>query len=292
MKEESTQEESCPSALCMSEREFSRLSSFIQKHYGIHVSIAKKYLLENRLRGRLRSLGLQSFTKYHEFLLSPQGEQNELPLMVNAITTNKTDFFREPHQFDYLTKHAVPEMMRQRGADAEKIFRIWSVACSSGEEPYTLAIVLSEFSRQHRGFNFNILATDISTKVLDCAQKGVYPHEQAEPIPILLRKKYLLRSKNSDLDLVRVVSQLQELIQFRYLNLMQADFGIPYAMDIIFCRNVIIYFDPPTQKMLVEHLCRQLAPGGYLFMGHSEVLNRMALPLKPVAPSIYKLIAA
>ena len=198
--------------------------------------------------------------------------------MINQVTTNKTDFFREPAHFDYLIGKTLPELTRSR-----KTVTIWSAGCSSGEEPYTLAMVVKEF-----GCGFLILATDISTKVLDKAKLAVYDDEQVSPIPDPFKKKYLLKSKDPKKNLYRVTPELRERVRFRRLNFMDGDFGFREPIDIIFCRNVIIYFDKPTQERLLNRFCEQLAQDGYVFMGHSEALLGMDVPLMAVAPTIYR----
>jgi chemotaxis protein methyltransferase CheR len=198
--------------------------------------------------------------------------------MINQVTTNKTDFFREPAHFDYLRCKVLPELSRTRSAIAA-----WSAGCSSGEEPYTLGMVLKEF-----GCNFTILGTDISTKVLDKAKLAVYDEERIDPISPELKKKYLLASKDRIKRLYRIVPELREHVKFRRLNFMDGDFGFREPLDIIFCRNVIIYFDKPTQERLLNKFYHCLAPDGYLFMGHSETLFGMDVPLIQAAPTIYR----
>jgi chemotaxis protein methyltransferase CheR len=165
---------------------------------------------------------------------------------------------------------------------------VWSAGCSSGEEPYTLAMVLSEYAQTHSGFHFNILATDISTIVLEKARMGVYTSEVVEPVPVMLRTKYFMRSRDPGSNQLRVVPELRRMIEFRQLNFMNAEFNIHEKMDAIFCRNVIIYFDRPTQERLLRKLTNHLVPRGYLFVGHAESLHDMDLPLEPVAPALYR----
>jgi len=273
------------SSQMLTDEQFRRLSVFIHKEVGINVE-TKKVLLEGRLRKRLHQLCIPTFGEYCQYLFSVEGQREELVYMIDAVATNKTDFFREPHQFEYLTQKALPAL----AAGAGSCWKLcaWSAASSTGEEPYTLGIVLSEYAAGQPGFDFSILATDISTKVLDHAVAGVYNHERVEPVPLALRKKYLLKSKDPSKKLVKIAPALQEKVAFRRLNLMDQTFGIADAMGVIFCRNVIIYFDKPTQTALIRKLFDQLMPGGYLFMGHSEVLNHIDLPLVSVAPSIYR----
>ncbi len=275
-------------AAVMSNKDFSRLSEVIYKECGIKMSPAKKVMLEARLRRRLRDLCLKSFAEYCDYLLSPRGIENELFLMINEVTTNKTDFFREPRHFEYLVNTALPEVMRLDGAGLRRNIHIWSAGCSTGEEPYTLAMVLSSFAEQYRGLKFMILATDISTKVLDKAARAIYDMKAIEPVPPAMKKKYLLRSRDKTKNLVRIAPELRAMVKFRRLNFMEGDFGMREPMDIIFCRNVIIYFDRPTQERLLNRFCEHLIPGGYLFMGHSETLNGLDVPLAPVGSTVYR----
>jgi len=269
----------------LSPQEFGRLSRFIYDTCGIKMPEVKKTMLEARLQKRLRALGMRSFADYCEFLFTTHGQQQELVQMLDMVTTNKTDFFREPDHFDYLTRKVLPEWLDRH--EGERL-AIWSAGCSSGEEPYTLAMVLSEFAAGNPGFDFQVLATDLSTRVLDKAQNAVYPEDSAAPIPLPLKKKYLLKSRDRENPLVRIVPELRQKVRFRRLNFMDADFGLREPLDIIFCRNVIIYFDRPTQEKLLQHFHRHLKPGGFIFMGHSETLSGLNVPLVGVYPTVYR----
>lgn len=272
----------------MTEREFGRLAEFIYRTCGIKLPAAKRTMLEARLSKRLRLLGLKGYDAYCDYLFSESGMQDELVSMIDLVTTNKTEFFRESPHFDYLARHAVPDLIRRHGAGMQRTFVIWSAGCSTGEEPYTLAMVLSELALVHRGFKFQILATDISTRVLDAAKNAIYDEERVGPVPDALKRKYLLRGKGEKAGLYRVVPELRELVRFRRLNFMDGDFGMREPMDVIFCRNVIIYFDRTTQERLLKRFCGHLIDGGYLFMGHSETVHGMDLPVQPVAPTVYQ----
>jgi chemotaxis protein methyltransferase CheR len=272
----------------LSEKEFRNLGAFIHSQYGIKMPPSKKTMLEARLQKRIRALCMDSFAEYCEYVFSPEGIKEELVQMVDLVTTNKTDFFREPAHFSFLTEKALPELINAHEAGVKRPLVLWSAGCSTGEEPYTLAMVLSEFTERLGRFHFTILASDLSTKVLEKAQEGVYRDDRIGPIPQELRRKYLLRSKDRTRRLVRVVPDLRALVRFRRINFMEGDFGMREPMDIIFCRNVIIYFDRPTQEKLLNRLGRHLVPGGYLFMGHSETLNGLNVPFFPVAPTVYR----
>ena len=267
----------------LSSSEFLRLKDFIYGHCGIKITDAKKTMLEARLRRRMKNLGHESFAEYCAYLFSPEGMKEETTRMIDQVTTNKTDFFREPAHFDYLAQKALPDL-----ASTKRTIMLWSAGCSTGEEPYTLAMVLSEFSVGHWGTSFLILATDISTRVIEKARLAIYNEEAISPVPAEFKKKYLLRSKDPTRRRYRVIPELRERVRFRQLNLMDGDFGFREQVDIIFCRNVIIYFDKPTQERLLTRFCRYLSPHGYLFMGHSETLFGMDLPLAQVAPTVYR----
>ena len=269
----------------MADGEFSLLSEYIESSCGIKMPSSKKTMLESRLQKRLRSLGMHSFKEYCDYLFSTEGSKRELTHMLDAVTTNKTDFFREPAHFDCLTNRALPELYH-RGAG--KKLTVWSAGCSSGEEPYTLAMVMSEFARGYAGFGFSILATDICTRALEKASLGIYEEERVAPIPLELKRKYLLRSRDKNKGIVRMAPEMRALVKFRRLNFMDDDFGIKEPLHIIFCRNVIIYFDRPTQEKLLNKFCRHLAPGGYLFLGHSETLNGLDVPLVQKESTIYR----
>lgn len=274
---------------CLSEEGFVRFGQLVQNCCGIKMPPQKKNMMEARLRKRLRALGLADFEDYAEYLFSERGRREELVHFLDVMTTNKTDFFRESAHFDFLVDVALPRLMHSYGVGINKKLKVWSAGCSTGEEPYTLAMVLAEFAEKIPGFDFSILATDISTQVLETGKQGIYKEDRVgEAIPRGLKRKYLLRSKDPERNLVRIVPELRSKVVFRRINFMEKDFGIREPIDIIFCRNVIIYFDRPTQEKLLHRLSTHIFPGRYLFMGHSETLNGMNLPLSQVAPSVYR----
>ena len=277
-------------AITMKERGFNRLSEFISAKFGIKMPASKKTMLESRLLKRVHTLGLNSFEEYCDYLFSHEGMAQEIVSFIDIITTHKTDFFREPDHFDYLLKTALPQLTKMSGYDNRKRVTLWSAGCSTGEEAYTLAMVLSEFAAMHPEdrITFSILATDISEGVLDIARCGIYEEDRIAPIPMDLKKKYLLRSKERVKSLVRIIPELRSFIKFRRLNLIENNFGIHEPIDIIFCRNVVIYFDRNTLGALIDRFCRHLSPNGYLFMGHSETLNGFNFPLVQAAPTIYR----
>ena len=272
----------------ISDKDYERLSRLIYCECGIKMPPTKKVMLEARLRKRLRVLGLPTFGRYCDYLFSKEGLEDELISMIDVVTTNKTDFFREPKHFDFLAAVALPQLISLYGAGVKRGLNIWSAGCSTGEEPYTIAMVLSEFRHVHPPLEFMILGTDISTKVLERAAKAVYKMERAETVPAPMKKKYLLRSKDRDKNLVKIAPEVRHHVSFRRLNFMAEDFQMREPMDIIFCRNVIIYFDRPTQEKLLNRLCDHLVPGGYIFMGHSETLSGLRVPLVSAGPTVYR----
>lgn len=270
----------------LSHKDFQKLSRFIHSRIGIKMPEAKKGMVEGRLRKRLRALSIGNYHEYCEYLFTANGMQRELQNFIDVITTNKTDFFREADHFTFLAEKAFPYIMQHR--KSLQPVMIWSAASSSGNEAYTIAMVASEFRERHPRFDYSILGTDISTDILKEAMQAVYPEDEIEPVPMNLRKKYLLRSKNRQKNLIRISPGLRKKVTFRRLNLIEPEYRIPHMMDIIFCRNVMIYFDKETQEKLISRLFNQLTPGGYLFVGHSEVLHDCRLPLMNVAPAVYQ----
>lgn len=261
----------------ISEKDFKRLSKFIYDECGINLSDSKKTMLEVRLRKRLKNLNMHSYSEYCEYLFSQDGYK-EFTDMIDQVTTNKTDFFREPSHFEYMIQKVVPELTR-----IKRDLILWSAGCSSGEEPYTMAMFLKEYD-----CDFKIFATDISTRVLEKARLAIYNEERIQPVPRDFMKKYLLVKKDRSEIIYRIIPELRSRIFFKRLNFMDNDYGLNEKMDIIFCRNVIIYFDRKTQGKILQKISSYLQPHGYLFMGHSETLFGMDVPLVQVAPTIYR----
>jgi chemotaxis protein methyltransferase CheR len=274
----------------ISASDYSRLRDLIYREAGIALGPSRKAMLEGRVRRRLKALAIDSYEDYCGYLFSDRGLREELIHFVDVVTTNKTDFFREPRHFEFLRSKVLPERV-QFGAGRRPLLG-WSAGCSTGEEPYTIAIVLSEYESAHPGFSFRILATDISTAVLNKAVRGIYSTEAVQAVPQILRTRYFMRGREPGTARARVVPELRGLVEFRRLNFMDSDYGISEEVDFIFCRNVIIYFDRPTQQEILEKLAKCLLPGGYLFMGHAETLHEMDLPLQQVAPALYRRVDA
>jgi chemotaxis protein methyltransferase CheR len=245
-------------------------------------------MLEGRIRKRMRALNIGRFEDYCHHVFNSSESGQELIHMIDVVTTNKTDFFREPEHFEYLSNLVLPELTAKRRHGPGETLNVWSAGCSTGEEPYTLAIVLTEFFSRNPNAAFSILATDLSTAVLEKAKNGIYEDQKAEPIPMALRKKYLLRSKDRNKGLIRIAPELRARVKFRRLNFMEGQYGMEKTVQVIFCRNVIIYFDRPTQEEILSRLSGCLARGGYLFIGHSESLHGMDLPLEQMATTVYR----
>ena len=274
----------------LSEKDFLRLQKIIEGEYGIKMPVSKKDMLEARLRKRLKVLSFSNFEQYCEYLFSDSGLEDELIHMLDMVTTNKTDFFRESDHFDFLVKSVLPGMITGEGLGINKKLMIWSAGCSTGEEPYTLAMVLNEFKESFPGLSFQymILATDLSSRVLKSAQRAIYHENKILPIPENAKKKYILKSKNSTKKLVRIIPELRSLIKFRRLNFLDDNYGMREPIDIVFFRNVQIYFEKDTQRSILLKIYNCMRPGGYLFIGHSETLNSLDLPFELIVPTVYK----
>jgi chemotaxis protein methyltransferase CheR len=267
---------------------FDRFSSFITNELGIKMPSSKRTMLQSRLQKRLRDLHLNSFDDYYTYVFSGPDRDREIIHLMDVVTTNKTDFYREPRHYEVLAQSVVPDLLRRKGIGVHRPLKIWSAGCSTGAEPYTLAMVLTDLASQVDGFKFRILATDISTRVLDIGINAIYDEHDAGPIPLTAQKKYLLRSKDRTRPRIRIAPELRRLVEFRRLNLMDDDYGMPDSMDIVFCRNVIIYFDRETQLEVLRRICHCIKTDAYLFMGHSETLNGLHLPLRQISANVYR----
>lgn len=265
----------------LSRRNFDRLSQIIQDYSGIRMPPTKTTMLEGRLRRRVRATGHPSLEAYCHYLFEEGGIDHEFLHLIDVVTTNKTDFFREPTHFAYLRETVLPQIER-RGARG---VRAWSAACSIGAEPYTLAMLLDEFAEQ-TGIDYRILATDLSTDVLATGLKGIYSTDMMEPVPRPLANKYVLPAVDARTRRVRIHPRLRSRVGFARMNLMSDSYPVGEPMDLIFCRNVLIYFDKPTQQKVLRRLCDCLVPGGHLFVGHSETVSGFDLPVRQMAGTI------
>ena len=273
----------------LTKAQFNAIADFIQTNVGIKMPQQKLFLVQSRLLSRLKALNMSNFDDYISYVFAggPQSDE-EIALMINVITTNLTNFFREKQHFDCMTDKAIPELLEL----GYNTIDIWSAGCSSGEEPYTLSIVMQEYMLKNPGKvrDYSILATDISSNVLGKAMNAVYPMESVADLSMDLKKKYFLKSKDKENPLVRVKPALREKVSFQRLNFMDASYPVQSEKHIIFCRNVLIYFDKPTQEAVIRKLVSHLVTGGYLFLGHSETIFGMDLPLKTVGPTSFKKI--
>jgi chemotaxis protein methyltransferase CheR len=277
-----------PLADQLSTADFQRLGAFIHRIAGIKMPPVKRSMVEGRLRRRVAALGAASFAAYCDEVFAQGEDSDELVNLIDAVTTNKTDFFREPQHFEILAAEVLPRL-----DTARRPVKVWSAACSTGAEPYTLAMVLSEFMARQRG-NFlpmqapAILATDLCTTVLETAQRGIYPEAMVAPVPPELRRRYLSRGRARQAGMVRIVPALRAMVRFGRMNLMLPNYPVDADFDIIFCRNVLIYFDRATQIAVLRRLCDRLAVGGVLAVGHAEAVHNLDLPLQAIGHSIFR----
>lgn len=268
----------------LSKRDFARLAGFIHDYAGIKMPAGKLTMLEGRLRRRVRATGADDLESYCSWLFDEGHLADEALHLINAVTTNKTDFFREPAHFDFLEHTALPAL-RDAGV---RTIRAWSSACSTGPEAYTMAMMLDDFAARSDGLSYGILATDLDTEVLETARRGIYPADQLDPVPDPLARRYVLRPVDPKRRDVRIAPELRSAIGFARLNLMDDRYPIGSPMHLIFCRNVLIYFDKPTQRAVVARLAEKLTPNGYLFLGHSESITGFDLPLTQVANTVFQ----
>ncbi|MCU1349648.1 MAG: methyltransferase, CheR-type [Acidobacteria bacterium] len=264
-------------------REFRRFQALVQTEAGISLSDQKRALLVGRLAPRLRALALPSFSAYLEQVESDRGE---LVRMIDSICTNETQFFREPKQFAWLENDLLTAWRAAAEAGSRsKQIRVWSAACSTGEEPYSIAMTLAA---QLPGWSIEIVASDLSTKVLDRAAAGIWPIERAAQIPLTYRKAYMLRGSGPAEGRMAAKPELTSLIRFAQVNLHHDSYPVSGRFDLIFCRNVLIYFDAPSKARVIDRLLDRLTPDGLLFLGHSESLNQCAR-VRPAGPTVYAL---
>jgi chemotaxis protein methyltransferase CheR len=269
----------------LGEREFRQISDLVYDYCGINLHEGKRELVRARLAKRLREGDFRSFAEYlHHVLDDPTG--GEFALLVDALSTNLTKFFREEQHFEYLRSRWLPRLLDAKQGRRDWRIRGWSAGCSSGEEPYSIAITLLEALQGRGRWDVKVLATDVSTRVLERAREGIYDKERVESIPLPLRSKYLVHTRMGGTDVYEVAPRLRELVILRRLNLVQ-EWPVKGPVDFIFCRNVMIYFDKSTQNRLINRFYDLLAPGGILFTGHSESLTGIEHKFKYVQPTIY-----
>jgi chemotaxis protein methyltransferase CheR len=275
-------------AVHLSDRHFRSIAELIEGEVGIKLPPGKQLMLEGRLQKRIRALNYPGPNEYVEALIQGGNVDSELVHLIDCVTTNKTDFFREPSHFAFMKDVAVPTILaaRQRGSAGLKI---WSAACSTGMEAYSTAMVLDDMVKNGSRFQFRILGTDISAGVLRLAKAGIYPREATAPVPETMARRYFLHSKDKSRGEMRVVPELRRLTHFMRMNLMDKSYPVDRDVDIIFCRNVLIYFEKHNQRKVVDQLCEHLRPGGYLMVGHSEsMVHAGSLRLKQIQPTIFR----
>ena len=269
------------------EQHFAELTRLIEGHTGIRLPSVKRTMVEGRLRKRVRALGLKDLSEYGAAIFNDGRLSEEFAHVVDCVTTNKTDFFREPQHFAFLRDAVVPSLLKLR-RPAGAPLKFWSAASSIGAEAYTIAFVLADLLGAD-GPPFAILGTDISRDVLEQARRAVYPLALAEPIPEAVRRRYLMFARDAGRAEFRIVPELRRRVRFEALNLMDERFAVDRDFDVIFCRNVLIYFSKPTQAAVLRRLAAHLLPGGYLLLGHSESLaGNDHAELRPVAPTVFR----
>lgn len=273
----------------ISDRDYKRICDLVYEFSRINLGDNKKELVTARLGKRLRAQGMDSFSDYCRFLETSEGEE-ELIHLIDCISTNHTHFFREMKHFDFMRDTALPDFCMRFGEKGQKEFRIWSAACASGEEPFSLAIVLSEFFSNKPGYDWSIEATDISTRILKKAHTGVYATERLQEVRPDVLRRYFQKGVKDWEGYYRVKQDLRDHAHFSNINLLQAEYSFEEKFHVIFCRNVMIYFDRETQEQLVRKLHDHIYTGGYLMIGHAESLTGVKHDYRTIKPSIYQKI--
>ena len=273
------------------EREFAVFQAFIYKEAGIYLSNVKQALLVGRLSRRVRELGLNSFAAYYERVIDPRYPDERVEL-INAICTHETNFFREPRQFEYLENVVLPRWRAQADAgERPKRIRAWSAGCSSGEEPFSIAMSLLAACPSSAGWTVEVLGTDVSTRVLDRARAAVWPVERSKHIPADYLKRFMLRGRGEQSHRMKAGPELRAVVSFEHLNLHSDAYRLPNTFDLVFCRNVLIYFDAESKERVIRQLLTRMAPEALLFLGHAETLSGVQCSPAPraVMPTIYSL---
>jgi len=270
----------------LTDSDFHTLQRLVNLHTGISVSDAKRELIYSRLTRRLRTLKINSFSRYCR-LLEENSDTEELTQFKNAVTTNLTSFFREPYHFEFLKKNIFSKL-GGKSLEKEKL-RIWSAGCSTGEEPYSIAMTLEESLSSYDKHDIKILATDLDSNVLETARQGIYHLDKLKTLPKYHLHRAFVRHGNRHMQSVLIKPELKKLITFKQLNLMH-EWPMKGPFDFIFCRNVVIYFDKDTQRILIDRFANLLKDGGYLFLGHSESLFRVTDRFKLEGQTVYRKI--
>ena len=268
----------------MADRQFDYFRTLAKEQAGITLADYKRNMVYRRVSKRLTALGLADFESYETLLSGPEGAE-EIEFFVNALTTNKTEFFRESHHFEHLASVVLPNVIKRQ--ETSRRLRLWSAGCSSGQEPYSIAMTLAETVPDMARWDVKILATDIDTDILELGRRGIYPAAEIQEIAVQLRQNYVEAQAG---DSGRMSHSLRSLITFNQLNL-HGPWPMQRKFDVIFCRNVIIYFDKPSQCQLFDRFANLLSDGGYLYIGHSESLYKVTERFRSIGQSIYQRIA-
>jgi len=271
----------------LSDREFRLFQALIYETAGIYLSEVKKALLVGRLSRRIRELGLSSFESYYQYVTDGRHPAERVEL-INNICTHETHFFREPRQFEYLEQTLAPRWRAAAEAgERPRRVRAWSAGCSSGEEPYSLAMSLLTHFPANAGWTVEILATDVSTRVLERARAALWPIEKSKEVPPAYLKRFMLRGRGEHHGRMKAGPEIRAAVRFETLNLNAESYAVGGTFDLIFCRNVLIYFNASSKEHVVQRLLAALEPGGFLFLGHAETLNGVPNQPQTVVPNIY-----
>ena len=272
----------------ISDELFLLVGKMITEKYGIKMPLEKKIMFQARLQRRLLELDIHSFDEYAAKLFDCSNDSNEINLLADLISTNKTEFFREKEHFQFLNNRLFPEYFKNHDSNLFSQIKLWSAGCSSGQEAYSIGIQLEEFMRTNSvQLDYSILATDISARMLRVAKQAIYPMHQVNEISVELKHRYFLKSKNIKDPKVRVVNKIREKVTVAHMNLMDGGYPFKMPFDVVFLRNTLIYFEPKVQLQVLTKVLDCLKTDGYLFIGHSESLINLNLPIQSVAPSVY-----
>ncbi len=273
--------------------DFERISRLLQDQYGVVIPLSKRTQLSVRLHKRLHALEMTSMSDYVERLLDPVDGVDELAHFVDTVTTPRTDFFYEQHQFEYLVQHVIPDLIRTSGVGVQRPLMLWNAGCASGEEPYTLSMVLNEFAVHYPGigFKYRILATDPSSRELDKAKAAIYEADRVASIPLPIKKQYMLKSRDRAKRIVRIANDVRQSVSFRRLNILDQGFTLREKMDVLFCRHVLKYIDQWKRQQVLQKLCQHVTPGGYIFLDTNDHVETTGLPITLAGSAVYRLSA-
>lgn len=268
-------------------RLYDLFTSYVRSEIGVKLGSGKWVMVESRLRRRMQQLGFTTLDDYFSFVFEDGGLAEERLIIINAVTTNKTDFFRESAHFRHLVEHALPEAIRRRSGRNASV-NIWSAAASTGAEAWTTAMCVANHAQNTAPFRWSILGTDVNTEVLEVARRAVYPDTFLEPVPAGMRSRWLHQGVGAQAGLSRIAPELRRHVRFHPLNLLDDDLALERNVDIIFLRNVLIYFTPEDQRRAIENVVSFLVPGGVLYLGHSESMMLRDSKLDQIAPATFR----